>query len=173
MLKDDNRRAAIFKRMAERSGITHRYSFLEPGTEDATVDAQGFYRLGAFPDTAARMKMFEACAPGLAVEAVEKLLQGEDRSRITHVIVMLAAHGFLARDPAIQIRIAFQQQSLIPVQQLCRKAGQMRIGKTAEQKVHFACAAVPAAKPQPFAAFIRGRGLGVRDQGSGFLFCVE
>src|SRR4029078_6828235 len=40
-----------------------------------------------FPDTAARMRKFEACAPGLAVEAVEKLLDGEDRSRITHVIV--------------------------------------------------------------------------------------
>lgn len=87
MLKDDDRRAAIFNRMAERSGIAHRYSFLEPGTMDAAVDAQGFYRLGAFPDTAARMKMFEACAPGLAVEAVEKLLRDEDRSRITHVIV--------------------------------------------------------------------------------------
>jgi predicted naringenin-chalcone synthase len=33
------------------------------------------------------MKKFETCAPGLAVEAAEKLLVGEDRSRITHVIV--------------------------------------------------------------------------------------
>ncbi|HEX2761363.1 MAG TPA: type III polyketide synthase, partial [Rhizomicrobium sp.] len=40
-----------------------------------------------FPDTAARMRKFEAWAPGLAVEAAEKLLDGEDRSRITHVIV--------------------------------------------------------------------------------------
>src|SRR5471032_1716100 len=87
MLKGDNRRLALFDRMAERSGITHRYSFLEPGAKDAAVDAEGFYRLGAFPDTAARMKKFEACVPGLAVEVAEKLLQGEDRSRITHVIV--------------------------------------------------------------------------------------
>jgi len=87
MLKGDNRRLALFGRMAERSGIAHRYSVLAPGGNDAGVDAEGFYRLGAFPDTATRMKKFEACAPGLAVEAVEKLLAGEDRSRITHVIV--------------------------------------------------------------------------------------
>ncbi|MEI7790455.1 MAG: type III polyketide synthase [Alphaproteobacteria bacterium] len=87
MLRHDNRRAALFDRMAERSGISHRYSFLEPGTNGAAVDAEGFYKLGAFPDTSARMQKFETCAPGLAVEAVEKLLVGEDRSRITHVIV--------------------------------------------------------------------------------------
>jgi predicted naringenin-chalcone synthase len=51
------------------------------------VDTEGFYRRGHFPDTAARMRKFEAWAPGLAVEAAEKLLDGEDRSRITHVIV--------------------------------------------------------------------------------------
>jgi predicted naringenin-chalcone synthase len=87
MLHGDNRRLALFNRMAERSGISHRYSFLEPGASGAAVDAEGFYRLGAFPDTARRMLKFEACAPALAVEAVERLLKGEDRSRITHVIV--------------------------------------------------------------------------------------
>jgi predicted naringenin-chalcone synthase len=85
MLKHDNRRLALFGRMAERCGISHRYSVLEPGANG--MDTEGFYRLGAFPDTATRMKKFEAAAPSLAVEAVEKLLQGEDRSRITHVIV--------------------------------------------------------------------------------------
>jgi predicted naringenin-chalcone synthase len=87
MLKGDNRRLALFGRMAERSGIAHRYSVLAPGENGAAVDAGGFYRLGAFPNTATRMRKFEACAPDLAVEAVEKLLVGEDRSRITHVIV--------------------------------------------------------------------------------------
>jgi predicted naringenin-chalcone synthase len=80
--------------MADRSGITHRYSFLEP-LGGGAVDTEGFYRLGDFPDTAARMKKFEACAPGLAVEAVEKLLDGEDRARITHVIVT-SCTGFSA-----------------------------------------------------------------------------
>jgi predicted naringenin-chalcone synthase len=87
MLKADRRRLGLFDRMAERSGITHRYSFLAPGEKNAAVDAEGFYRMGAFPDTATRMRKFESLAPSLAVEAVEKLLAGEDRSRITHVIV--------------------------------------------------------------------------------------
>ena len=43
MLRHDNRRAALFDRMAERSGISHRYSFLDPGTNGAAVDAVGFY----------------------------------------------------------------------------------------------------------------------------------
>jgi predicted naringenin-chalcone synthase len=87
MLQADPRRLAMFNRMADRSGIAHRYSFVQPDPGGAVTDVEGFYRAGAFPDTAARMKKFEACAPSLAVEAVEKLLQGEDRSRITHVIV--------------------------------------------------------------------------------------
>jgi len=94
MLKGDRRRVALFDRMADRSGIAHRYSYLKP-EDGSAVDAEGFYRLGDFPDTAARMRKFEACAPGLAVEAVEKLLDGEDRSRITHVIVT-SCTGFSA-----------------------------------------------------------------------------
>jgi predicted naringenin-chalcone synthase len=87
MLRDDKRKLALFNRMADRSGIAHRYSFVQPVPGGAVVDVEGFYRPGAFPDTATRMKKFEACAPGLAAEAAEKLLVGEDRSRITHVIV--------------------------------------------------------------------------------------
>jgi predicted naringenin-chalcone synthase len=102
MLKDDHRRLALFDRMAERSGIAHRYSFLQPGEKGAVVDAEGFYRLGAFPDTAARMQKFEACAPDLAVDAVEKLLEGEDRSRITHIIVT-SCTGFSA--PGIDLAL--------------------------------------------------------------------
>jgi len=94
MLRADQRRLVLFNRMADRSGITHRYSFLEP-LGGGAVDTEGFYRLGDFPDTAARMRKFEACAAGLAVEAVEKLLDGEDRARITHVIVT-SCTGFSA-----------------------------------------------------------------------------
>ena len=94
MLKGDRRRVALFDRMADRSGIAHRYSYLKP-EDGSAVDAEGFYRLGDFPDTAARMRKFEACAPGLAVEAVGKLLDGEDRSRISHVIVT-SCTGFSA-----------------------------------------------------------------------------
>ncbi len=97
MLQGDKRKLALFNRMADRSGIAHRYSFIQPDPSGAVADAEGFYRPGGFPDTAARMKKFEACAPGLAVETCEKLLVGEDRSRITHVLVTsctgLAAPG--------------------------------------------------------------------------------
>jgi predicted naringenin-chalcone synthase len=87
MLRDDRRKLALFNRMAERSGIAHRYSFVQPDPGGAVADVEGFYRAGAFPDTATRMKKFETCAPGLAAETAEKLLAGEDRSRITHVLV--------------------------------------------------------------------------------------
>ena len=36
MFRDDERRAALFGRMAERSGIEHRYSYLAPA-----MDAEG------------------------------------------------------------------------------------------------------------------------------------
>ena len=64
MLKGDNRRVALFDRMAERSGIAHRYSFLQrrPGRRSG-VDTEGFYRLGDFPDTAARMRSSRPARP--------------------------------------------------------------------------------------------------------------
>jgi predicted naringenin-chalcone synthase len=102
MLKGDNRRVALFDRMADRSGIAHRFSFLKPSISGEVVDSEGFYTPGAFPDTAMRMRKFEASAPGLAVEAVEKLLDGEDRSRITHVIVT-SCTGFSA--PGIDLAL--------------------------------------------------------------------
>jgi alpha-pyrone synthase len=86
LLAADPRKSALFARMSERSGIAHRYSFLKP-VPGAALDDAGFYRSGDFPGTAERMKKFEQHAPALAVEAVEKLLVGEDRSRITHILV--------------------------------------------------------------------------------------
>jgi len=105
MLKSDNRRVALFDRMADRSGIAHRYSCLRPGNGGMTVDADGFYSLGDFPDTAARMRKYEDCAPALAADAVEKLLQGEDRSRITHLIVT-SCTGFSA--PGVDLALIEQ-----------------------------------------------------------------
>jgi alpha-pyrone synthase len=102
MLQSDTRRLALFNRMADRSGIAHRYSFLEGSKGGDAVDAAGFYAKGAFPDTAARMRLYETHAPGLAVAAVEKLLAGEDRSRITHVIVT-SCTGFSA--PGVDLDI--------------------------------------------------------------------
>jgi len=102
MLRGDKRRQALFGRMAERSGISHRYSFIKPDPNGAVTDVDGFYRPGNFPDTAARMRKYEAWAPGLAVAAVEELLAGEDRSRITHIIVT-SCTGFSA--PGIDLAL--------------------------------------------------------------------
>jgi len=84
MLKHDTRRLAVFNRMVERSGISHRYSIF---ASQGDGDAAGFYRPGAFPGTGARMRLFEQFAPDLACEAVNRLLADEDRGRITHLIV--------------------------------------------------------------------------------------
>lgn len=102
MLQQDQRRLGLFNRMAERSGIAHRYSYFQPGGADGAVDAEGFYRLGAFPGTAARMRKFESVAPGLAVEAVEKLLPEGERAGITHLVVT-SCTGFSA--PGIDLAL--------------------------------------------------------------------
>ncbi|HWA70628.1 MAG TPA: type III polyketide synthase [Rhizomicrobium sp.] len=103
MLAGNPRKAALFNRMAERCGIEHRYSVLTPGQGDGVaVDADGFYRPGAFPGTATRMRKYEELAPALVVSAVEKLLAGEDRARITHVIVT-SCTGFSA--PGLDLQL--------------------------------------------------------------------
>jgi predicted naringenin-chalcone synthase len=102
MLAGDPRKRTLFDRMAERSGIAHRRSVLAPGGVDSAVDAAGFYRLGEFPGTAARMRKYEEHAPALAAAAAEKLLAGEDRARITHVIVT-SCTGFSA--PGIDLQL--------------------------------------------------------------------
>jgi predicted naringenin-chalcone synthase len=80
----------LFRRMAAKSGIAHRFSFLEalpPYGPDAVVAAQ-LYRLGGFPSTAERMRLFERFAPVLAARALDRLLlTPEERDRTRHVIV--------------------------------------------------------------------------------------
>ena len=87
MLEENGRKAALFTRMAERSGIAHRYSFLKAARDGRAADEDGFYVPSRFPGTAARMEKFEQFAPRLAVEAVERLLADQDRGRISHLIV--------------------------------------------------------------------------------------
>src|SRR6185503_19758879 len=54
---EDKRALKLFQRMAERSGIEHRWSVLPP-TEDggSPVEPGGFYH-GALPSTGERMKL--------------------------------------------------------------------------------------------------------------------
>jgi len=99
----DRRSAMLLRRMAERSGIEHRYSFLAPapdGHRGPAFDVESFYVRGRFPDTASRMKMFEARAPELAARTVEKL--EFDRNRISHLLITCCT-GFSA--PGLDIEV--------------------------------------------------------------------
>jgi alpha-pyrone synthase len=88
---EDPRLRAVFRRMASRSEISHRHSFLNPHIEPGDFtshDANKFYRLGNFPPTAQRMQLFEQIAPLLMRKAVDGLaLSEEEQSGITHVLV--------------------------------------------------------------------------------------
>ncbi len=96
---------ALFRRMASRSQIQHRWSALKPpgaGADDGIVDADGFYQRGAFPSTAARMRRYEADAPALAFKALERLGLDEMAGEVTHLILTTCT-GFSA--PGLDIEI--------------------------------------------------------------------
>ncbi len=110
-----DRRLALFERMASRSQIEHRWSFVDPVAPgpDGALDRDGFYRLGAFPGTASRMRRYEATAPDLAVRAAAGLDLGDRARAVTHVVVTsctgLAAPGIdlllvqaLGLDPSVE-----------------------------------------------------------------------
>ncbi len=87
------REAALFRRMAARSGIAHRYSVLPRGSEGASpVERDGFYAVDPLPPTSARMAHYAAFAPELALAAVRKL---GDPGGITHLVVA-SCTGFVA-----------------------------------------------------------------------------
>jgi alpha-pyrone synthase len=89
MFPQDRARVALFRRMAAKSGIAHRYSFLEPvgNSNGPTIDRDQFYVRGAFPSTAQRMRYFERHAPALAASAVERLGLGPDLGKVTHLLI--------------------------------------------------------------------------------------
>jgi predicted naringenin-chalcone synthase len=88
---------SLFDRMAARAGIMHRYSVLhESGMVEAEDPRDGFYRRGAPPATAARMKAYETHAPNLAESAISALnLTDNERDSITHLI-LASCTGFVA-----------------------------------------------------------------------------
>ncbi|RYG64121.1 type III polyketide synthase, partial [bacterium] len=104
-LVTDERNARIFRRLVQMGGIEHRYSFLGVDGNDPTgeLDAEQIYRPGCFPSTAGRMRLFEKLAPKLAERAVEALDLGEDRSKITHLVVT-SCTGMSA--PGVDLQIA-------------------------------------------------------------------
>jgi alpha-pyrone synthase len=100
LTSDYNRK--LFRRMVERAQIEHRYSILEPHTDDAMLDAAGFYQRGAFPNTQARMRLYENHALGLACSALDALGVATMRETVTHLIITTCT-GFYA--PGIDMQI--------------------------------------------------------------------
>jgi len=90
------REQALFKRMADRSGIAHRYSVLPKAAGGGSpVSPGGFYAGGAMPSTAARMKVYGDAAPELALKAIDDLAEQTSLEGITHLVVA-SCTGFVA-----------------------------------------------------------------------------
>jgi alpha-pyrone synthase len=95
---DPGRDRRLFGRMADRSGIEHRYSVLEPDPDPESYDSGGFYRSGAFPGTEARMRLFDEHALPVALAATEDLGREEGpgwAAGVSHLIVTCCT-GFAA-----------------------------------------------------------------------------
>ena len=91
---EDPRERRLFERMADRSGIRHRWSVLPPTDGGGSpVEAGGFYSQENLPPTSARMAAYADYAPALALEAIGKL--GVDPASITHIVVA-SCTGFVA-----------------------------------------------------------------------------
>jgi alpha-pyrone synthase len=92
---EDPRVLKLFGRMAERSGIEHRWSVLAPTANGGSpIEPGGFYHDG-LPTTGARMALYAEAAPRLALDAVAQLKNVAALAGITHLIVA-SCTGFVA-----------------------------------------------------------------------------
>jgi predicted naringenin-chalcone synthase len=98
----DKRERLLFGRMAERAQIEHRYSCLPADKDPKALDGRGFYVRGQFPDTQARMALYEEEAPPLAFQAVERLNLSGREAEISHLIVA-SCTGFYA--PGLDLQL--------------------------------------------------------------------
>ncbi|VVT06481.1 Stilbene synthase [Sphingomonas sp. EC-HK361] len=90
------RHAALFDRMAARSGIAQRWSVLPRGADgESPVTAQGFYAADPLPGTAARMALYARYAPALSLAAITALGDQIALDGITHLVVA-SCTGFVA-----------------------------------------------------------------------------
>lgn len=90
-LLSDRRSRSLFRRMATRAQIDHRYSFLRPAPEAEKLDSEGFYNTDAFPGTGSRMRFYQRHAFTLARRALDQL----DLSGVSHLLVT-SCTGFYA-----------------------------------------------------------------------------
>ena len=101
-LLEDDRSKALFRRMAARCQIEHRYSVLAAHPEPGRIDAHGFYGPEAFPDTETRMRFYRTHAFPLARRALDGLHLSVMKDDITHLILTTCT-GFYA--PGLDIEI--------------------------------------------------------------------
>jgi alpha-pyrone synthase len=101
LLKDD-RSKALFRRMAARCQIEHRYSPLQPHPDPGHIDANDFYAPDAFPDTEMRMRFYRTHAFPLARRALDGLPLIDMKDDITHLILTTCT-GFYA--PGLDIEV--------------------------------------------------------------------
>ena len=87
---EGQREAKLYTRMAERSGIEHRWSVLEP--EDARLEEGGGLYSDGPVSTAQRMKLYAKHAPDLAMRAIQGLSNVQNA---THLVVA-SCTGFVA-----------------------------------------------------------------------------
>ncbi len=88
----DSRERALFRRMAQRSGIERRWTVLPPAPGGDQTSAGAFYERGTMPPTSARMAIYAACAPALSLDAARSL---GDLKDVTH-LVLASCTGFVA-----------------------------------------------------------------------------
>lgn len=92
---DDPRLRKLFVRMAERSGIEHRWSVLPPAPGGLPHDRPGGFYHGEMPATSTRMRTYAEEAPKLALGAIAKLREQVALDGITHLVVA-SCTGFVA-----------------------------------------------------------------------------
>ncbi|MBV9883463.1 MAG: type III polyketide synthase [Sphingomonadaceae bacterium] len=102
---EDPRMRRLFMRMAERSGIEHRWSVLEPAPGGRPHNQEGGFYHPAMPPTSTRMQRYAKEAPELALRAIERLRAQVPLDGITHLVVA-SCTGFVA--PGIDQIIARQ-----------------------------------------------------------------
>jgi predicted naringenin-chalcone synthase len=102
---EDQRMRKLFLRMAERSGIEHRWSVLPPAPGGLPHNHPGGFYHGEAPPTSRRMQVYAEEAPNLVLNAIERLREQVALDGITHLVVA-SCTGFVA--PGIDQIIARQ-----------------------------------------------------------------
>lgn len=92
---EDERTRKLFLRMAERSGIEHRWSVLPPAPDGGSPVAEGGFYHGTPPPTSRRMQVYAEQAPTLALAAIARLREQVALDGITHLVVA-SCTGFVA-----------------------------------------------------------------------------